>query len=108
HEVVGLTTCTPVTEQETEVTQTFYWTMNWVAPFKPIFRRAAVTFLNQDRGMVTLQARGLKFNPRLMLIQDADVPAMWYYRLKKEWLEANAAKRVFVNPVPEATLRWRS
>jgi len=108
HEIVGLTTCTPVTELETEVTQTFFWTMNWVTPFKPIFRRAAVTFLNQDRAMVTLQAQGLKFNPRLMLIQDADVPAMWYHRLKKEWTASRSEGRDFSNPVPETTLRWRS
>ncbi|MBI1212539.1 MAG: Rieske 2Fe-2S domain-containing protein [Alphaproteobacteria bacterium] len=108
HEVVGLTTCTPITEQQTEVTQTFYWTMNWVAPFKPIFRQAALTFLNQDREMVALQAQGLKFNPRLMLIQDADVPAMWYHRLKKEWTASRSEGRQFVNPVPETTLHWRS
>jgi hypothetical protein len=58
--------------------------------------------------MVTLQNDALKFNPRLMLIQDADVPAMWYYRLKKEWNEASAARRAFVNPVQETTLHWRS
>jgi hypothetical protein len=58
--------------------------------------------------MVTLQKQGLKFNPRLMLIQDADVPAMWYYRLKKEWQDSNASNRAFANPVTETTLRWRS
>ena len=60
------------------------------------------------RHMVTLQAQGLKFNPRLMLIQDADVPAMWYHRLKKEWTTARTEGRDFVNPVQETTLRWRS
>ncbi|MCE9522173.1 MAG: aromatic ring-hydroxylating dioxygenase subunit alpha [Alphaproteobacteria bacterium] len=108
NEVVGLTTCTPLNDDETEVTQTFYWNMAWIAPFKPIAQSIARVFLGQDRHMVTLQKEGLKFNPRLMLIQDADVPAMWYYRLKKEWHESSAAKRDFVNPVPEATLRWRS
>lgn len=108
HQVVGLTTCTPLNENETEVTQTFYWTMKWVAPFKPLFRQAALTFLSQDRGMVTLQSAAQKFNPRQMLIQDADVPAMWYHRLKKEWETARAEARAFVNPVPETTLRWRS
>jgi phenylpropionate dioxygenase-like ring-hydroxylating dioxygenase large terminal subunit len=108
NEVVGLTTCTPLNDEETEVTQTFYWNMAWMAPFKPIAQQVARVFLGQDRGMVTLQKEGLKFNPRLMLIQDADVPAMWYYRLKKEWAEAGAANRAFVNPVPETTLRWRS
>lgn len=108
HEVIGLTTCTPLSESETEVTQTFFWTMRWMAPLKPIAQQFARAFMSQDRGMVVLQGKGLKFNPRLMLIQDADVPAMWYHRLKKEWAEATAAKRPFTNPVPEATLRWRS
>ncbi len=106
--VVGLTTCTPLTEQETEVTQTFFWTIGWLAPFKPIAQHIARVFLGQDRHMVTLQKEGLKYNPRLMLIQDADIPAIWYYRLKKEWTEAATSQRPFVNPVQEATLRWRS
>jgi phenylpropionate dioxygenase-like ring-hydroxylating dioxygenase large terminal subunit len=108
NEVVGLTTCTPLNENETEVTQTFFWNIGWIAPFKPIAQHIARVFLGQDRNMVTLQQEGLKFNPRLMLIQDADVPAIWYHKLKKEWAEAGAAKRAFVNPVPETTLRWRS
>lgn len=108
NEVVGLTTCTPISENETEVSQTFFWNISWIAPFKPIAQHVARVFLGQDRDMVALQQQGLKFNPRLMLIQDADVPAMWYHRLKKEWAEAGAAKRPFVNPVPETTLRWRS
>lgn len=108
NEVVGLTTCTPLTDDETEVTQTFFWNIGWIAPFKPIAQYVARVFLGQDRHMVALQQEGLKFNPRLMLIQDADVPAMWYHRLKKEWTDAAATKRPFVNPVAETTLRWRS
>jgi phenylpropionate dioxygenase-like ring-hydroxylating dioxygenase large terminal subunit len=107
-EIVGLTTCTPRSETETVVTQTFFWNIWWIAPFKPIGQQVARVFLGQDRNMVTLQQEGLKFNPRLMLIQDADTPAIWYHRLKKEWAEAGAAKRAFVNPVTETTLRWRS
>ncbi len=108
NEIVGLTTCTPLSETETEVTQTFFWNIWWIAPFKPIAQLVARVFLGQDRHMVTLQQEGLKHNPRLMLIQDADVPAMWYHRLKKEWADATAAKRPFTNPVTETTLRWRS
>jgi hypothetical protein len=108
NEVIGLTTCTPLTENETEVAQTFFWNLSWIAPFKPIAQHVARVFLGQDRDMVVLQQQGLKFNPRLMLIQDADVPAIWYHRLKKEWAEANGTQRAFVNPVPEQTLRWRS
>ena len=60
------------------------------------------------RIIVELQMQGLKYNPRMMLIQDADTPAIWYFRLKKEWLDAIGARRPFVNPVKEAVLRWRS
>ena len=35
-----------------------------------------------------LQREGLKFNPNLMLIQDSDMPAIWYHRVKKAWAES--------------------
>jgi hypothetical protein len=44
----------------------------------------------------------------MMLIQDADTPAIWYFRLKKEWIESAVAGRDFVNPVKETVLRWKS
>lgn len=108
NEVVGLTTCTPLSESETEVTQTFFWNIGWIAPFKPIAQRVARTFLGQDRGIVVKQMEGLKHNPRMMLIQDADTPAIWYFRLKKEWLDSSVANRDFINPVKDAVLRWNS
>jgi phenylpropionate dioxygenase-like ring-hydroxylating dioxygenase large terminal subunit len=107
-QIVGLTTCTPLDDTRTEVTQTFFWNLAWMAPFKPLAQRVARTFLGQDRKIVTEQMEGLKYNPRMMLIQDADTPAIWYFRLKREWTEALAAQRDFVNPVKAATLRWRS
>ena len=106
--IVGLTTCTPLTATETEVTQTFYWNVSWIAPFKPIAQRVARVFLGQDRQIVTQQMEGLKFNPRMMLIQDADTPAIWYFKLKREWGEALASGREFTNPVKAATLHWKS
>ncbi|MGH6878475.1 MAG: Rieske 2Fe-2S domain-containing protein [Rhizomicrobium sp.] len=106
-EVVSLTTCTPVDDEATEVTQMFYWNRNWLNLLK-LFRPFERAFLNQDRAMVELQREGLKFNPRLMLIPDADVPAMWYQRLKKAWTASVESGEAFVNPVPETTLRWRS
>ena len=41
-------------------------------------------------------------------LQDADVPAIWYHRLKKAWLDSTENGTVFVNPVQERVLRWRS
>jgi hypothetical protein len=58
--------------------------------------------------MAELQREGLKYNPKLMLIQDSDVPAIWYHRLKKTWAVSIEAGTPFVNPVQPRTLRWRS
>jgi phenylpropionate dioxygenase-like ring-hydroxylating dioxygenase large terminal subunit len=105
--VVGLTTCTPIDAETTRVTQIFYWPA-WLGFIKPFFMALGPTFLGDDRRIVELQKEGLKFNPPLMLIQDSDVPAMWYHRLKKAWAESVANGTPFVNPVTERTLRWKS
>ncbi len=106
-DVVGLTVCTPIDGETTQVTQIFYWP-GWMAFIKPFFMAIGPTFLGDDRKIVELQREGLKFNPSLMLIQDSDVPAMWYHRLKKASADSVANGTPFVNPVKERTLRWRS
>jgi phenylpropionate dioxygenase-like ring-hydroxylating dioxygenase large terminal subunit len=106
-DVVGLTTCTPRDADNTQVTQIFYWPA-WLSFIKPFFWALGPTFLGDDRRIVELQREGLKFNPPLMLIQDSDVPAMWYMRLKKAWAESTRTGAPFVNPVQPRTLRWRS
>lgn len=106
-EVVGLTACTSIDKDTTQVTQVFYWP-RWLGFIKPFFMALGPTFLSDDRRMVELQREGLKFDPPLMLIQDSDVPAMWYQRLKKAWAESVATGAPFINPVQAKTLRWRS
>jgi phenylpropionate dioxygenase-like ring-hydroxylating dioxygenase large terminal subunit len=105
--VSGLTVCTPLDAGTTQVTQIFYWPA-WMGFIKPFFNMIGPAFLSDDRKIVELQREGLKFNPSLMLIQDSDVPAMWYHRLKKAWAESVASGTPFVNPIQERTLRWRS
>jgi len=105
--VVGLTCCTPIDAETTQVMQIFYWP-GWLGFIKPVFMVIGPTFLGDDRRIVELQRQGLQFNPSLMLIQDSDVPAMWYHRLKKAWAESTATGAPFVNPVTARTLRWRS
>jgi phenylpropionate dioxygenase-like ring-hydroxylating dioxygenase large terminal subunit len=106
--LVGLTATTPVSETETEVNHLIYWTMPWLTPLAPVLRPFARTFLRQDRDVVVMQQQGLKYRPSLMLIDDADRPAKWYMRLKREFATAQAEKRPFENPVRERTLRWKS
>ncbi len=108
HSVVGLTTITPVSEDETEVRQIFWATMPWVAPFKPLIRYLMNVFLGQDRRVVIQQREGLVYNPKLMLINDADTQGRWWMQLKREWAASAEAKRPFENPVKAKTLRWMS
>ena len=54
------------------------------------------------------QAQGLRFNPSLMLIDDADRPAKWYFALKQARLQM-AANGAFEHPLSgPVTLHWRS
>ncbi len=108
HAVVGLTAVTPINEAETQVTQVFYWTQPWLTPLKPVARHFMRAFLKQDRDVVVMQQEGLAHDPRLMLINDADTQAKWYYRLKEEWTRAQAEGRAFKNPISAQVLRWRS
>jgi phenylpropionate dioxygenase-like ring-hydroxylating dioxygenase large terminal subunit len=106
-DVVGFTACTPVDDLTTQVTQIFFWPA-WLGFLKPFFMALGPTFLSDDRRMVELQREGLKYNPPLMLIQDSDVPAMWYHRIKKAWAESTSTGAPFVNPVKARVLRWHS
>ena len=74
-----------------------------------IFRIFAKRFLRQDQETMILQAEGLKHNPRLMLIDDADRPAKWYFGLKANLLESRRTGAAMVHPIPgPLTLHWRS
>jgi phenylpropionate dioxygenase-like ring-hydroxylating dioxygenase large terminal subunit len=74
-----------------------------------IFRMFAQKFLRQDQETMILQAEGLKHNPRLMLIDDADRPAKWYFGLKANLLESRRTGAAMVHPMNgPVTLHWRS
>jgi hypothetical protein len=75
---------------------------------KPLIRAGARTFLHQDGDMVNLQNQGLKYDPPLLWIDDADVQAKWYQALKKAWISHRETGAPFVNPVRATTLHWRS
>ena len=106
--VLALTAVTPVDDTTTDVTQIFYWNIGLLSLIRPIIRHLARIFLDQDRAMVDLQQAGLKYETRLMLIEDSDTQAKWYAALKREWVAHREEGREFRNPVPETVLRWRS
>jgi len=107
-QVLSLTCLTPVSETKTRITQ-IMWSDHWAfGVLKPALRAAARAFLRQDGDMVSLQNQGLKYDPALLWVDDADRQAKWYVQLKREWAASRRESRPFANPVEPATLRWRS
>jgi len=83
----------------------------WNLFFLPVwvFRIFGKIFLRQDQETMIQQAKGLKHNPRLMLIDDADRPAKWYFALKANLIESRRTGAAMVHPMDgPVTLRWRS
>jgi phenylpropionate dioxygenase-like ring-hydroxylating dioxygenase large terminal subunit len=104
-----LTCLTPRDARSTLITQITYWTRApLVDLLKPFLIPGAKEFLDQDGRMVDLQNTGLPHLKSMMWIDDIDVQAKWYHKLKREWAAAHAEGRAFANPIEPATLRWRS
>ena len=108
HAVANLTALTPVDDNTTLVNHCVYWNAPWLSALKPLLRPYVRAFLRQDRDIMRRQSEGLRFQPVLALIDDADTQARWYYRLKEEYRRARVDGRPFANPVRPRTLRWRS
>jgi len=103
-------TVTPITDQECRIDFCAAWNVfRWVPLATTLFRLVARHFLNQDRRIMERQALGLRYKPPLMLLDDADTPAKWYYKLKAACLEARQSGRPMEHPLKGPTvLRWRS
>ena len=108
HRLVNMTAMTPLDDTTVELNNCLYWTMPWLTPLKPVLLPFIRKFLGQDRDALGRQSEGLKYDPQLMLVGDADLQARWYERLKREYHAARAENRPFRNPVEPRTLRWRS
>ncbi|HZZ35069.1 MAG TPA: aromatic ring-hydroxylating dioxygenase subunit alpha [Caulobacteraceae bacterium] len=107
-QVLSLTCLTPLSDTRTRITQIVWSDHPVFFLARPFIAAGARRFLEQDGAMVNLQNEGLKYDPSLMWIDDADRQAKWYQALKREWAAARREGRAFVNPVQAATLRWRS
>src|SRR5487761_1311645 len=105
----SLTTVTPVTATTSRIDVVAAWNIFYHVPFVPEIAKAfGKRFVEQDRQTMVEQARGLRFNPALMLIDDADRPAKWYFALKQARLQM-AMTGEFEHPLKEpVTLHWRS
>jgi len=103
-------TVTPIDAQSCRIDFCAAWNAFLHVPFMvSIFRAFARTFIGQDQRTMQMQAEGLKYHPRLMLIDDADRPAKWYFELKQAHLDAKRTGQPMRHPIDgPVTLRWKS
>ena len=101
----SLTTVTPVTASTCRIDVVAAWNVFYWVPFvTQIATFFGARFVRQDQETMVEQAEGLRFNPGLMLIDDADKPAKWYFALKQARLRGTGE-----NPLSgPVTLHWRS
>lgn len=109
HHIVLLTALTPVDEKTTVLHQFMYTSIPLLNLLRPVLKPFGKAFIKQDVKVVKMQQEGLRQpHPALMLVGDADQQALWYYKLKKEWLAAAEQQVPFENKLPAKTLRWYS
>jgi phenylpropionate dioxygenase-like ring-hydroxylating dioxygenase large terminal subunit len=100
-----LTTVTPVTPSTCRIDVCAAWNvLAWFPIFTPLLKHFGAIFVKQDQQTMVEQAEGLRYGPALMLIDDADKPAKWYFALKQARLRGTGE-----HPMPgPVTLHWRS
>ena len=102
----SLTTVTPVTPSTCRIDVVAAWNIGHGIPFiTSLVKFFGARFVAQDQQTMVEQARGLRSNPGLMLIDDADKPAKWYFALKQKRLTGKGEHPLAGRPVE---LRWRS
>jgi phenylpropionate dioxygenase-like ring-hydroxylating dioxygenase large terminal subunit len=107
--IILLTALLPIDEKNTELQQYIATDIAWANLVLPLVKHFGKAFIAQDLDVVKKQQEGLAGeNLALLLLGDADKQALWYYKLKKDFLSAQTSGAAFENRVPEKTLSWRS
>ena len=106
----SLTTVTPVTASTCRIDVIAAWNVFYHVPFvTPIAKFFGAKFVRQDQVTMIQQAEGLRHNPSLMLIDDADKPAKWYFALKQARLDSAQTTLPPKHPIDAPVdLHWRS
>ena len=106
----SLTTVTPVTASTCRIDVVAAWNVFYHLPLvTPVAKFFGAKFVRQDQITMIQQAEGLKHNPSLMLIDDADKPAKWYFALKQARLDGTSKDGSGKHPMDgPVDLHWRS
>jgi len=106
----SLTTVTPITRDQCRIDVVACWNLfRWIPWAPEMLKFVFAKFVEQDRKTMEDQSEGLKHNSHLMLIDDADRPAKWYFGLKSAYLDMKRNGGEFRHPMAgPVTLKWRS
>ncbi len=104
------TTVTPVRRDLCRLDFVAAWNiLPWFPVVSFIIHVLGPRFIRQDTEVIEKQALGLKYEDRMMLVDDADRQARWYFELKAALLESRRTGEPMRHPVAgPVTLRWRS
>src|SRR5277367_6809967 len=104
------TTVTPIRQNLCRLDFCAAWNiLPWFPVVSFIIHVLGPRFIRQDTEVIEKQALGLKYGDRMMLVDDADRQARWYFELKAAYLESQRTGAPMRHPMSgPITLRWRS
>jgi len=104
------TTVTPIRRDLCQLDFCAAWNLfSWFPLVSPLLHFFGKRFIAQDQRVIELQKPGLQVQPRMMLIDDADRQARWYFQLKSAYLASQQTGMPMQHPMEgPVTLRWRS
>ncbi len=104
------TTITPIRRDLCQLDFCAAWNLfSWFPLAAPLLHFFGKRFIAQDQRVIELQKPGLKVQPRMMLVDDADRQARWYFQLKSAYLASQQSGMPMQHPLEgPITLRWRS
>jgi phenylpropionate dioxygenase-like ring-hydroxylating dioxygenase large terminal subunit len=104
------TTVTPVRRDLCRLDFVAAWNiLPWFPIVSLIIQVLGPRFIRQDTEVIKKQALGLRYEDRMMLVDDADRQARWYFELKAACLEAQRTGNPLRHPMSgPVTLHWRS
>ncbi|HTW25228.1 MAG TPA: Rieske 2Fe-2S domain-containing protein [Candidatus Baltobacteraceae bacterium] len=104
------TTVTPVRRDHCRLDFFAAWNiLPWFPVVSFIIHVFGPRFIRQDTEVIEKQGLGLQYEDRMMLVDDADRQARWYFELKGALLESRRTGEPLRHPMSgPVTLRWRS
>ena len=104
------TTVTPVSQDFCRLDFVAAWNiLPWFPIVSFILHVFGPRFIRQDTEVIQKQSLGLAVSDRMMLVDDADRQARWYFDLKAAYAESLRTGAPLKHPMTgPVTLRWRS